>query len=153
MTLQSTKLLHQSSTALETIDSYPKTAVQAFTDGSAFKATVFAGFGAHLKFQDGSFENLSEPCGNICSNYVAEIKAIKAALNFTHNLFEQKIKEPTDLVIFTDSQSALEALQTPQSRDEEIEELRRTINAFSSTLKKKDLAPVDTWTLRHYRQC
>ena len=46
------------------------------------------------------------------------------------------MKEPTDLVIFTDSQSALEALQTPQTRDEEIEQLRKTINTFSSTFKK-----------------
>ena len=134
---KTTSPIIRKSTALETIDSYPKTAVQAFTDGSAFKATVFAGFGAHLKFPDGSFENLSEPCGNICSNYVAEIKAIKATLNFTNNLFEQKMKEPTDLVIFTDSQSALEALQTPQTRDEEIDELRRTINTFSSTFEKR----------------
>ena len=125
------------STALETIDGYPSTAVQVFTDGSAFKATVYAGFGAHLKFPDGSVENLSEPCGNICSNYVAEIKAITAALNFTHNQFEQRIKDPTDIVVFTDSQSALEALQTPQSRDEDIEILRRTINTLKSTFQKR----------------
>ena len=125
------------STALETIDSYPRTAVQAFTDGSAFKATVYAGFGVHLRFPDGSMENLSEPCGNICSNYVAEIKAITSAIEFTHKQFEQEKKEPAEIIVFTDSQSALEALQTPQSRDEDIDHLRLIINNFNSTFKKR----------------
>ena len=125
------------STALETIDSYPASAVQAFTDGSAFKATVYAGFGVHLKFPDGSFENMSEPCGNICSNYVAEVKAITAAIEYTHKQFEQGKKEPTDIVVFTDSQSALEALQSYQCRNEDIEFLKMTINNFNSTFKKK----------------
>ena len=62
--------------AYETIDSYPTTSIQAFTDGSAFKATVFAGFGVFLKFPDKSSYCLSEPCGNICSNYTAEIRAM-----------------------------------------------------------------------------
>ena len=47
------------------------------------------------------------------------------------------MKGPTDVVVFTDPQSALEALQTPQTRDEEIDELRRTINTFSSTFEKR----------------
>ena len=100
--------------AYETIDSYPKTAIQAFTDGSAFKTTTFAGYGVHLKFPDRSFQNLSEPCGNICSNYSAEIKAMISAVESVHQSFETGKEEPTDLVIFSDSKSALEALQNQQ---------------------------------------
>ena len=125
------------STALETIDSYPRSAIQAFTDGSAFKATVYAGFGVHLIFPDGSVEDLSEPCGNICSNYVAEIKAITAAIDFTYNQFEQGQKEPTEIVVYTDSQSALEALQTLHNRNEDIDLLRSTINKFNSKFQKR----------------
>ena len=123
------------SVALETIESYPKSAVQAYTDGSAFKATVYAGFGVHLKYPDGSEEDLSEPCGNICSNYTAEIKAITTAIDHLHRKYETF--EPTDVVVFTDSQSALEALQTHQSRNTEIDALMRTMTAFSTRYMKK----------------
>ena len=119
----------------ETIDSYPKTAIQAFTDGSAFKATVIAGFGVHLKFPDRSSQNLSEPCGNICSNYTAEIKAMTSAVEFVHQLFETGKEEPTDLVIFSDSQSALEALENQQSRNVDILRLAQSIDNLHKSYK------------------
>ena len=122
--------------ALETIDSYPKTAIQAFTDGSAFKATVYAGFGVHLKFPDKSFQDWSEPCGNICSNYTAEIRAMKSAVETVTSLFEQGEKEPTDLVIYTDSKSALEALENHQNENEEITNLEKSINKLNKNFKK-----------------
>ena len=106
-------------TALETFDSYPTTAIKVYTDGSAFKATIFAGYGIHLKFPDGSSEDLCEPCGNICSNYTAEIRALKTAVETVHEAFETGKRDPTDLVIFTDSRSALEALENHQSRNED----------------------------------
>ena len=124
-------------TALETIDSYPASAIKVYTDGSAFKATVFAGYGVHLKFPDGSSEDLSEPCGNICSNYTAEIRALKTAIDTVHNAFETGKREPTDLVIFTDSKSALEALENHQSRNEDITELVNSISRLYSAYEKK----------------
>ena len=74
----------------ETIDSYPKTAIQAFTDGSAFKATVIAGFGVHLKFPDRSFQNLSEPGGNICSNLIKQLSRL-CLVNIYFYLLKKKI--------------------------------------------------------------
>ena len=121
--------------AYETIDSYPKTAIQAFTDGSAFKATTFAGYGVHLKFPDRSFQNLSEPCGNICSNYSAEIKAMISAVESVHQSFETGKEEPTDLVIFSDSKSALEALENQQSRNDEVQRLAQSIDRLHKSHK------------------
>ena len=89
---------------------YPNSAIKAYTDGSSFKATIFAGHGIHLKFPDGSSEDLCEPCGNICSNYTAEIRAIETAVKTVHEAFETGKRDPTDLFIYTDSRSALKAL-------------------------------------------
>ena len=38
--------------SLETIDTYSSSSIHAYTDGSAFKGTTFAGFGGNLKFPD-----------------------------------------------------------------------------------------------------
>ena len=40
--------------AQETVNSYSTSAIHAYTDGSAFKATINAGFGILLKYPDGS---------------------------------------------------------------------------------------------------
>ena len=108
-----------------------------YTDGSAFKATVFAGYGVHIKFPDGSSEDLSEPCGNICSNYTAEIRAIKTAIDTVHHTFETGKREPSDIVIFTDSKSALEALGNYQSRNQDIAELANSISRLFAAFEIK----------------
>ena len=99
--------------ALETIDSYPPTMIQGYTDGSAFKGTTFAGFGVFLKFPDGSDSEISESCGKSCSNYDAEIQGLISATELLHQHFELGQQEPTNAVIFTDSKSTLEALENP----------------------------------------
>ena len=76
----------------ETIENYPKTIIHAFTDGSAFKATTFAGFGVFLKYPDKTSFHWSEPCGNTCSNYIAEVKAITSAIGIIHQQFETEEK-------------------------------------------------------------
>ena len=99
--------------ALETIDSYPLSAVHVYTDGSAFRAIKFAGYGVLVEYPDGTKETLSEACGNNSSNYEAEINAITAAIELLHQQFELTEKEPQDIVIFSDSKSALDALKMP----------------------------------------
>ena len=99
--------------ALETINSYPQSAIHAYTDGSAFRATKFAGCGVYLKFPDGSAERLSDSCGNNTSNYEAELQAIKQASETIHQEFDLGTKTPSDLIYFSDSSSALEALRNP----------------------------------------
>ena len=99
--------------ALETIDAYPSSLIHGYTDGSAFKGTTFAGFGAFLKFPDGSDVEISDACGKSCSNYDAEIQGLISAIELLHQYFELGEKEPTNAVIFTDSKSTLEALEHP----------------------------------------
>ena len=106
--------------AQETIDSYPATSVHAYTDGSAFKATISAGYGIHMRYPDGSTYNYQDSCGQNCSNYEAEMTAIKVAIEIVHQHFDLQQQRPADLVIFSDSQSVLEALDTHPYSDGEL---------------------------------
>jgi hypothetical protein len=71
-----------------TIDAYPQEWIHVYTDGSAFKATIKAGYGAYIQYPDRSSEELFGACGEICSNYEAEIHAIEAALYHLKTVFD-----------------------------------------------------------------
>ena len=74
--------------ALETIDSYPSDWIHAYTDGSAFKATVNAGSGAIITYPDQTTKEIFNPCGAFCSNYVAEQEAIDSTITVISNTFK-----------------------------------------------------------------
>ena len=93
-------------------------AIHAYTDGSSFKATINAGFGILLKYPDGSSSEYSESCGTNCSNYEAEKIAIKTAMQLIHQQFELSESNPTDVIVFSDSESALDALYQDQITSE-----------------------------------
>ena len=97
--------------ALETIDSYTSPAIRVYTDGSAYKSTSSAGYGFRAKYPDGSTQIDCGACGMHCSNYEAELMAIQYAVRALHQQFELGEKEKHNIVIFSDSSSALEALQ------------------------------------------
>ena len=118
------------SAAMETIDNYSNKSIHAFTDGSAFKATTYAGYGVFLKIPDKPDLCLSEPCGNVCSNYTAEIKAMITAVEKVSNMFEKGEERPKDLVVFTDSLSALEALEAKMSNNRDIQQLAKCIDTL-----------------------
>ena len=86
--------------AQETINSYNTSAIRAYTDGSAFKATINAGFGILIKYPDESSSEYSDSCGTNCSNYEAEKIAIKTAMQLIHQRFELSESNPTDVIIF-----------------------------------------------------
>ena len=48
--------------ALDTIDSYPKDWIHTYTDGSAFKATINAGYGATVNYPDGTKNEIFSSC-------------------------------------------------------------------------------------------
>ena len=108
--------------AQETVNSYSTSAIHTYTDGSAFKATINAGFGIFLKYPDGSSE-YSDSCGTNCSSYEAEKIAIKTAMQFIHQRFELSESNLTDVIIFSDAKSALEALQNPPYQDQITSEI------------------------------
>ena len=116
--------------AQRTIDSYPDEWIHIYTDGSAFKGTMNAGYGARVQFPDQTREELFESCGAHSSNYEAEAKAIDASLHHISNIFQQKVKQSNNIVIFSDAKSVLEALRNEDLKDMTIRKLTRTISNF-----------------------
>ena len=102
--------------ALDTIDSYPTSAIHVYTDGSASETS--AGYGYYLKYPDGAKHEWSNSCGNHSSNFEAELTAIKTSVQEIHQQFDLGEKETSRIVIFSDSSSALDALKYPPYRSE-----------------------------------
>ena len=114
--------------AEHTILEYPDDWTHVYTDGSAFKATVNAGYGIWICFPDEKSIEISDACGATCSNYEAEIKAIKSAVETLHNTFNEEPSKVTNTVIFSDSKSALQALENHSVDSKEIQETAMKID-------------------------
>ena len=113
------------------MDSYSNVPIHVYTDGSAFKATINAGAGVLMKYPDGTKIKSSTPCGQYCSNYTAEIKAMDKAVDTLHSQFSDKVYPPGDIVVFTDSLSALQDLEsTAQTTNTDITDLSTKIDAI-----------------------
>ena len=123
--------------AEDTINRYQEDWIHIYTDGSAFKATVNAGFGVYVCFPDGSSHTCFDACGSICSNYNAELYGIQAALKYLHSTFQADPSKKNNAVIFTDSMSALQAMEN-RSVDKEAAHTRiiihKLMTAFSIRL-------------------
>ena len=117
-------------TAQRTIDTYPDEWIHIYTDGSAFKGTMNAGYGARVQYPDQTREELFESCGAHASNYEAEATAIEASLQHISNIFKQKVKQRNNIIIFSDAKSVLEALRNEDLNDMTIRRLSRTISDF-----------------------
>ena len=100
--------------ALETIDSYPENIIHAYTDGSAVRAIRNGGYGSVIHIPDAEPILLSGPCGAFCSNYDAEIAAIQKTLDTLLQKLQNEEIRPTDIVIFSDSLSAIQAIENWQ---------------------------------------
>lgn len=114
--------------ALEVIDSYPKESIHVYTDGSAFKATINAGYGTKIKHPNGDSTELYKACGSFSSNYIAEQMAIGAALDSLRETFDSSPDSGRDVVIFTDSLSALQALESGKYESKEMSNIAININ-------------------------
>ena len=122
--------------SMETIDSYPMSWVHAYTDGSASKGTKIAGFGIYLRLSDGNSFDHSEACGKTCSNFEAEVMAITKAIDLTYHQFNSGISHISNLVVFTDSLSALQALQNySNNTSKDISQLALSLHRLISTYK------------------
>ena len=116
------------SIALETIDTYPKEWIHIYTDGSASQGTTNAGYGSLVQFPDGSSSDLYNSCGKFSSNYEAEAIAISRSVNFVAALFENNSTPQTDLVIFSDAKSVLQAIDNANESDLVIRNLTQDIS-------------------------
>ena len=134
------------SSALETIDQYSKEWIHIYTDGSAFKATVNAGYGAIVYYPSGEKEEISNPCGSFCSNFVAEKQAISEVLKHVSNSFDKAPNKVKDLIIFTDSLSALQELESGEMRCKDISQI---VIACDNLFKKYGIQVTFQWIPGH----
>ena len=82
-----------------------------------------------LKFPDGRTYNHCDACGELCSNYEAEIIALTCAAELTFQYFSRCDHQAANVVIFTDSLSALQALENySSSQDRDICCLAQSLN-------------------------
>ena len=109
--------------ALETIDSYSDTWIHVYTDGSAFRGTSKAGYGVLIHYPDGSSGKFSGACGEHASNYIAEIAAIETSLHYIKTFFQTFPARKQNIVIFTDSKSALDGLNNDPTNNEEFKKI------------------------------
>ena len=118
--------------ALETIDSYSPTLVHSYTDGSAFKATINAGYGAVVYLPNGDKKEIFNSCGSFCSNYIAEQQAITNTADHINLHFSTNPSSVTDIVIFTDSLSTIEALESGCDASKDITHLTWSLHNLIS---------------------
>ena len=112
------------SIAYETIERYPQSSIKAYTDGSAEEATKNGGYGSYICIpQSESPVSIYGPCGRYCNNYEAEVIAIKKTVEKIEQGFKDGSMTPTMLVILTDSQSALEAIENHEHETSKLLEL------------------------------
>ena len=103
--------------AYETIENYPEDIIHAYTDGSSVNAVINGGCGSVIDTPcQEELILISRPCGKHCDNYDAELAAIQATLDKLGGCFEDNTVQPTDIVIFSDSQSAVLAIDNWKSK-------------------------------------
>ena len=119
--------------SIETINSYPTSWLHTYTDGSASKGTMKAGFGVHMIFPDGRTFDHSDACGELCSNYEAEILALSCAAELFFQFFTCGDHLASNVVIFTDSLSTLHALSNySSSTNKDIYHLAECLNKLTT---------------------
>ena len=130
-------LIQLQMTGLQTIQEYPENCTHVYTDGSAFKGTVNAGYGARLEFPDKSLEEIADPCGANCSNFEAEALAIIAALNKIEEKFDENPNLLSKTVIFTDAKSVIQSLDSDRPKANVIQDLSKVLDSFISKFEQE----------------
>ena len=125
--------------AYETIDRYSPSSIKAYTDGSAEKATRNGGYGSYICIpQQETPISLKGPCGKFCNNYDAEVIAMKETIQELDKGFTDGTIIPSELVILTDSQSALEAIENYKNQPTPlIEHLLNTCHVINKNHGKE----------------
>merc|ERR1712112_35225 len=83
-----------------------------YTDGSAEEGTRNAGWGVWIEEPDGKTKELFGACGDNSTNYDGEISAMQHALDDLQETLEENSSKATDVVLFTDSMSAFQTMES-----------------------------------------
>ena len=134
---------------MNTIDSYPADWIHGYTDGAAFKGTNFkhSGFGVYLRFPDGTSSDFSDICSKPCSDIELEIAALISATELTHQHFELLSHLPSNMVFFSNSKSALEALEMYNSNSHK--DIRKLAESIEGLLMSYDVQITLQWIPGH----
>ena len=98
-------------------ESKPSRNFTGVTTSSAVNAVINGGCGSVIDTPcQEELILISRPCGKHCDNYDAELAAIQATLDKLGGCFEDNTVQPTDIVIFSDSQSAVLAIDNWKSK-------------------------------------
>ncbi|KAK7004200.1 chitinase [Biomphalaria glabrata] len=136
-------------TARKTVAQYPADSIKVYTDGSTREnlGQKTSGYGVVVRFP-GSTENdeILGACSGR-SNYVAEMVAIQNAVEYIEERLNEKTAQPSPIVLFTDSLSSLQAIESPA--DTLPEPLAKTL-ACVGRLQEKirttfQYVHLDTW--------
>ena len=122
--------------AEKTTLSYPDEWIHIYTDGSAEEGTKNAGWGVWVKEPNGKTRDLFGACGDSCTNYDAEISALQHALDDQLRRFEEDPPTANSVVVFTDSLSALQAMEEGDLNDE-LSKVLHTAEKLRSTHQMK----------------
>nr|KAI8757360.1 colorectal mutant cancer protein-like [Biomphalaria glabrata] len=102
-------------TARKTVAQYPADYIKVYTDGSTREnlGQKTSGYGVVVQFP-GTIENdeILGACSGR-SNYVAEMVAIQNAVEYIEERLNEKTAQPSPIVLFTDSLSSLQAIESP----------------------------------------
>ena len=146
LTKKGADLIKLQMTGLQTIQDYPDNCTHVYTDGSAFKGTVNAGYGARLEFSDKSLEEIANPCGTNCSNFEAEALAIIAALSKIEERYDENPNLLSKTIIFTDAKSVLQALDSDRPKSSVIQDLSKVLDQF---IRKYEQEVIIQWIPSH----
>ena len=97
------------------------------------KGSVNAGYGARIEYPDQSQDEISNPCGALCSNFEAEALAMKAAIS----KISDNPHKSQNVILFTDSKSVLQALDNENYNLPVIRDLARTFDNFIKNSDKE----------------
>ena len=85
---------------------YPEESwIQVYTDGSATDAVKCGGAGVHIQYPNGERQAEAIPTGLHCTNYKAEVEALKHAAN----IISTRVDNSSQVVFLIDALSVLQA--------------------------------------------
>ena len=115
-------------TALQTIDKYSDDWIHVYTDGSATGGTSNAGYGARIQYPNQQCREIFDSIGKHKSNFEAEATAVNESLKLINTYFNEHEVSKTNIVIFSDALSVLQAVESENNKRPIIRKMMTNIS-------------------------